>query len=103
MIERPPLRMWEGLEALGRCAVRTADVIATRRLDEPRTNVGFHVQWADGSMAAVYRETVDVTPTDTPTTSRRREFRMFLPCSMAAPAKMGPVISGRWASIQRGK
>lgn len=69
MIERPPLRMWEGFGALGRCAVRTAGLIATRRLHEPRTNVGRRVRWADGSTAAVYRETVaDVTPTDTPTT-----------------------------------
>jgi hypothetical protein len=68
-IERPPLRMGEGFGALGRCAVRTAGLIATRRLHEPRTNVGRRVRWADGSTAAVYRETVaDVTPTDTPTT-----------------------------------
>ena len=69
MIERPPLRMWVGLGALGRCALRTAELIATRRLHEPRTNIGRRVQWADGSTAAVYRETVsDVNPTDTPTT-----------------------------------
>jgi hypothetical protein len=69
MIERPPLRMWEGLGALGRCAVRTAELIATRRLHEPSANVGRRVAWADGSTAVVYRETVaDVTPTDTPTT-----------------------------------
>jgi hypothetical protein len=64
-----PLRMWEGIRALGRCAIRTAELIATRRLREPRTNVGRRVRWADGSTAAVYRETVaDGTPTDTPTT-----------------------------------
>jgi hypothetical protein len=69
MIEQPPLRMSEGLGALGRCAVRTAELIATRRLHEPRTNLGRRVRWADGSTSTVYRETVaDVTPTDTPTT-----------------------------------
>jgi hypothetical protein len=69
MIEQPPLRMWEGLGALGRCAIRTVELIAKRRLHEPRTNVGRRVQGADGSTAAVYRETVsDVTATDSPTT-----------------------------------
>jgi hypothetical protein len=69
MIERPPLRMWEGLRALGHCAVRSAEMVATRRLHEPRTNVGRRVRWADGSTAAIYRETVaDATPTATPTT-----------------------------------
>jgi hypothetical protein len=69
MIERPPLRMWEGIRALGRCAIRTAELIATRRLHEPRTNVGHRVRWADGTTSTVYRETVaDATPTHTPTT-----------------------------------
>lgn len=70
MIERPPLRVWEGITALGRCAIRTAELIATRRLHEPRTNVGRRVRWADGTTSTVYRETVaDVTPTThTPTT-----------------------------------
>jgi hypothetical protein len=69
MIERPPLRMWEGIWALGRCAVRTAELIATRRLHEPRTSVGRRVRWADGTTSTVYRETVaDVASTDTPTT-----------------------------------
>jgi hypothetical protein len=69
MIERPPLRMRQGLGALGRCAVRTAALLAARRLHEPRTNVGHRVRWADGTSSAVYRETVaDVTPSVTPTT-----------------------------------
>jgi hypothetical protein len=69
MIERPPLRMWEGIRALGRCAIRTAELIATRRLHEPRTSVGRRVRWADGATSTVYRETVaDVASTDTPTT-----------------------------------
>jgi hypothetical protein len=69
MIERPPLRMWVGIRSLAGSAVRTAELIATRQLHEPRTNVGRRVRWADGATATVYHETVaDVTPTDTPTT-----------------------------------
>jgi len=69
VIERPPLPMWEGIGALGRCAVRTAELIATGRLHEPRSNVGRRVGWADGTRSAVYRETVaDVAPSHTPTT-----------------------------------
>jgi hypothetical protein len=69
MIERPPLRMWGGIRALGHCVVRTTELIATRRLHEPRNNIGRRVRWADGTTSTVYRETVaDVTPTDTPTT-----------------------------------
>jgi hypothetical protein len=69
MIERPPLRMREGIRALGRCVVRAAELIATRRLHEPRTNIGRRVRWADGTTSAVYRETAaDVIPPDTPTT-----------------------------------
>jgi len=69
VIEQTPLRMGEGLRALGRCAVRTAMMIATRRLHEPRRNVGRRVRWADGTRSVVYRETVaDGAPTHTPTT-----------------------------------
>ncbi len=69
MIERPPMRIWGGIRALERCVVRTAQLIATQRLHESRTNVGRRVRWADGTTSTVYRETVaDVTPTDTPTT-----------------------------------
>jgi hypothetical protein len=69
MIERPPLQIWDGVWALVRCAVRTATLIATRRLHEPRTNVGRAVRWADETISTVYRETVaDVPPSDTPTT-----------------------------------
>jgi hypothetical protein len=69
MTDPKPLRIWDGLGALGRCVVGTARLIATGRLHEPRINVGRHVRWADGTSSTVYRETVaDVIPTDTPTT-----------------------------------
>jgi hypothetical protein len=69
MIERPPFRLSPGIRALGRCVARAAELIATRRLHEPRTNVGRRVRWTDGTTSTVYRETVaDVAPTDTPTT-----------------------------------
>jgi len=46
-----------GMRALGRCAVRTADLVIRERLHEPRGNVGRAVRWADGTMSTVYRET----------------------------------------------
>jgi hypothetical protein len=52
VIERPPLPMGAGVRALGRCAVRTAELIATGRLHEPRSNVGRRVGWADGTGSA---------------------------------------------------
>lgn len=46
-----------GMRALGRCAVRTADLVIRERLHEPRGNVGRAVRWADGTTSTVYRET----------------------------------------------
>ena len=54
--------------AVGRCAARTAVLLLRRRLRQPRANVGSVVRFADGTSAAVYRETViDRGPTRAPT------------------------------------
>jgi hypothetical protein len=45
------------MDALGACAVRTADLIFHEQLHEPTHNVGREVRWADGTTSVVYRET----------------------------------------------
>lgn len=78
MIERPPLELWEGLAALGRCAIRTVGMIALRLLHEPTTNVGRRVGWADGSTSTVYRETIAGGPATTTPTTLVVSFRLRL-------------------------
>ncbi|HEY6566755.1 MAG TPA: hypothetical protein VI341_04470 [Actinomycetota bacterium] len=69
MIERPPLAMGQGVAELGRCAIRTVEMIARHHLHQPTRNVGRRVGWADGTASVVYRETVAEGPaTATPTT-----------------------------------
>jgi hypothetical protein len=65
----PPLEehegFWRGMDALGRCVGRTADLIFRERLHEPKHNIGRRVRWADGTTARVYRETtVDHVPAE---------------------------------------
>jgi hypothetical protein len=57
-IEEAHLRIGDGLKALGRCALRTAGLIARRGLRQPVDAVGHQVRWADGTTSAVYRETI---------------------------------------------
>ena len=47
---------------VGSCAVRTVRLLATRRLRQPGTYVGWRLGFADGTTAAVYRETIAVRP-----------------------------------------
>ena len=47
---------------LCRCVVRTAVLLAGRRLHQPVENVGRLIQFADRSKAAVYRETTAAPP-----------------------------------------
>jgi len=49
---------WDAAKAVGHCALATATLLARRRLHQPRRNVGRVVRFADGTSAAVYRETV---------------------------------------------
>jgi hypothetical protein len=46
-----------GIEALARCAGRTAQLMYRRRLHQPTGNVGRAIRWADGTTSTVYRET----------------------------------------------
>jgi hypothetical protein len=56
--EEQPLPLRCALRALLACAWRTAVLIAQRRIRQPAGNVGRRVQFADGTAAEVYRETV---------------------------------------------
>ena len=58
MIEAPPLSRPRAAVALGRCAMRTAAQLARGHLRSPPTHRGWALGFADGSTAAVYRETV---------------------------------------------
>jgi hypothetical protein len=46
-----------GMGALARCAGRTIDLLAHRRLHQPVGNVSRRVRWSDGTTSKVYRET----------------------------------------------
>ncbi|MCK8671990.1 YdhR family protein [Rhodococcus sp. HM1] len=57
--DRPePLPLRTALPRLGRCAGRTASLLAHRRLHLPIGNKGRTMTFADGTSAVVYRETV---------------------------------------------
>ncbi|MDL9935987.1 hypothetical protein QSJ18_04440 [Gordonia sp. ABSL1-1] len=54
---------------IGRCFVTTVRLICTRRLHQPRDNVGRIVDFADGTHTTVYRETTrDVSGATEPVT-----------------------------------
>ena len=65
--EQPPLNLGPAIWALTRCAMRTAVLLAQRRLHQPATHVGQRCSFADGTTAEIYRETVaDVAPVSSP-------------------------------------
>ena len=67
MVEQPPLNLGAAMKAFGRCALRTAMLLAQRRLRQPRRHVGQCCRFADGTTARVYRETViDRPPPEQP-------------------------------------
>ncbi|WP_090475613.1 hypothetical protein [Nakamurella panacisegetis] len=53
-----PVALWR----LAKCASTTGVLLARRRLHLPRTNVGRRLDFADGTSARVYRETVVERP-----------------------------------------
>lgn len=53
------------LRSLGACAARTTTLVVQRRLHQPRDHVGQRCTFADGTTAAVYRETVVDRPPPT--------------------------------------
>jgi len=55
---RAPLPLGRALVAEARCVVRTARLLAGRRVRQPSEHVGDVLHFADGSSARVYRETV---------------------------------------------
>ena len=58
MTGQPHDALGPALRSLGRCAARTAALIAEGRVHQPRGHVGQRYTFADGTTAAVYRETV---------------------------------------------
>ena len=56
--EQVPLQVGTALRALARCAAATAVLLARHRIHLPREHVGLRLQFADGTSARVYRETV---------------------------------------------
>lgn len=62
-----PLALPVALWRLGRCAAKTAALLARGRLHQPGTSIGRRLTFADGTSALVYRETVaDGPPPDDP-------------------------------------
>jgi hypothetical protein len=67
VIEQPPLGLGAAVQALARCGLRTAALLARRRLHQPGEHVGRRCRFADGTTAVVYRETVaDRAPPESP-------------------------------------
>jgi len=56
--EQAPLPVRTAMRALARCAATTAVLLARHRIRLPRDHVGLRLQFADGTSARVYRETV---------------------------------------------
>jgi hypothetical protein len=56
--DAPPLPLRGAIGPLLACAWRTAVLLGRRRLRQPRCHVGRLVAFADGTQAAIYRETV---------------------------------------------
>ncbi|HET6952758.1 MAG TPA: hypothetical protein VFI47_20420 [Acidimicrobiales bacterium] len=62
LAEQPPLRRRAAARAVARSVAATAGLLARRRIRQPGARVGVVVQFADGSAARVYRETVVPRP-----------------------------------------
>src|SRR4051812_14147558 len=57
MNEQLPLPFGIATRAEIRCVLRTFELLARRRLHQPRNRVGMRLRFADGTSARVYRET----------------------------------------------
>jgi hypothetical protein len=63
-----PLPLGEAWVAVARCVAKSAELLAQRRIHMPRSHVGDQLNFADGTSARVYRETVvDRPPAAEPT------------------------------------
>jgi hypothetical protein len=58
MVEQAPLPVWPAMRALGRCIGATTVLLARRAVHLPRNRVGMRLNFADGTSALVYQETV---------------------------------------------
>jgi hypothetical protein len=67
MNEQTPLSRQVAARAVLRCVASTAQLLTRRRLHLPRQHVGMRLEFADGTSARVYRETVvDCGPSPDP-------------------------------------
>ena len=65
--DRSSISPWEAAGAVAHCVVRTPLLLLRQRLHQPRDHLGHVVAFADGTSAAIYRETlIDRTPTREP-------------------------------------
>jgi len=76
------------MDALARCAIRTAGLILHERLHEPRHNVGREIQWADGTTSTVYRET-------------RADHDAIEPCTLLVRFRLRGVRRPVWHALFR--
>jgi hypothetical protein len=58
VIDQTPLPRARAASAVARCIVKTALLLAQRRVHIPRRYVGLRLRFSDGTSARVYRETV---------------------------------------------
>jgi hypothetical protein len=56
--DRAPLSPWDAARAVARSASKTAVLLTKRRIRQPTLHVGDVIGFADGTSAAIYRETV---------------------------------------------
>ena len=65
--EKPPVPVWPAVAGVTNCVLRTAVLLYRRRIHLPRHNVGQRLRFTNGTIGAVYRETVvDRGPTRRP-------------------------------------
>ena len=85
--ERPPLPRGQAFRAVGQCVVRTAGLLAQRRIRQPRSMLGVRLRFADGTCGTVYRETVsDLVPAE--------------PCTLVVSFRL-KLVRGRGHSVFR--
>jgi hypothetical protein len=71
-----PLPLAEAWVAVARCIVRSAGLLAQRRIHLPRSHVGDRLHFADGTSARVYRETIGDRPPAAEATVLVMAFRL---------------------------
>jgi hypothetical protein len=76
MNEQVPLRKGVAWRAVARCVLASARLLGQRRVHLPRARVGLRMQFADGTSAQIYRETVVDRPVPREPCTLVVEFRL---------------------------